>query len=63
MIKYKYIGVALILAYFGACAYLINKGIHDIKVSSYRIGCMSVPDAPYESIRECVSRAEEEVGK
>lgn len=61
--KFKIFGGILIVAYFVACGYAINKGIHDIKVSSFRIGCMSVDDAPYESVRNCIAIAEDKVGK
>ena len=57
-IKFKILGAILIALYLIACGYTINKGIHDIKVSAYKIGCMSVDDAPYESIRACVAQAE-----
>ena len=59
---YLKIGVVIIAVYLVAMGYMINKGLHDIKISAYNIGCMSVPDAPYESIRECKARAEDEVG-
>lgn len=56
--KFKIIGGTLITAYMIACGYIINKGLHDIKISAYKIGCMSVDDAPYEAIRACVAQAD-----
>lgn len=40
----------------------IDATMHNIRVSSFRIGCMSVDDAPYEAIRACKALAEEKVG-
>lgn len=56
--KFKVFGCIAIAAYLIGCGYTINKGIHEIKISAYKIGCMSVDDAPYDSIRACVAQAE-----
>ena len=36
----KYILYGILLAYFVGCAIIINNGLHDIRVSSFRIGCI-----------------------
>lgn len=55
--KLYIIGSALVV-YFAACGYIIKTGLHDIKVSSFKVGCMSVADAPLHAIRQCESLAE-----
>ena len=44
-------------------SHVISTGLHDIRVSSFRIGCMSVDDAPYEAIRNCQTLVELKVGQ
>ena len=61
MNKYVKIAIVLIVLYFVGCVYLINKGIRDISINSFKIGCMNV-QASAESIEICKTLAEEKVG-
>ena len=55
--------ICVFTALMSVAVYVIDTGLHDIRVSSFRIGCMSVDDAPYEAIRNCQSLAELKVGQ
>ena len=58
----KYILYGILLAYFVGCAIIINNGLHDIRVSSFKIGCMNVKTS-IDIIEECKNLAEEKVGR
>ena len=55
--KLKYVCYALVVAYFASMYYIINKGIDEIRISSFKIGCMSV-QAPVDAIDQCKAQAE-----
>ena len=61
--KKLYIFVSAMVAYFVICGYIITTGLHDIKVSSFKVGCMSVAEAPLHAIRQCESLAEDFASK
>ena len=46
------------VAFICSMIYVIDTGINNIRTSSYRIGCMSVPNATLESIELCKALAE-----
>lgn len=58
-----YILASVLVVYFVICGYIINTGMHDIKVSSFKVGCMSVAEAPLHAIRQCESLAEDFASK
>lgn len=55
--------VSALVVYFAFCDYIITTGLHDIKVSSFKIGCMSVAEAPLHAIRQCELLAEDFASK
>jgi hypothetical protein len=57
-----YLIIGILVAYFVFCGYIINDGIHSIRVNSFKIGCMS-SGASVEAIEQCKTLSEEKFNK
>lgn len=62
MNKLLTVGIVILAGYFAAMVYVINVGLHDIRVNSFRLGCMYA-NTSYEAIGQCKESAEFIVGK
>ena len=55
----KSIIIMSLLVYFAICGYIITAGMQSARISSFKLGCASVADAPTYAIRQCESMAED----
>jgi hypothetical protein len=55
-----YLTIGILVVYFVFCGYIINDGIYNIRVNSFKLGCMNAV-ASREAIEQCKTLAEEKI--